>query len=271
VLADETMLQLAPSDDGRWAIGGDDRAYRAQVDYDSSYSDYYLVDTDAGRRIKFCERCPAGFGSNPPVVWSPDGAVADNITRGLGRKQNIRFRAQRLEPDEEDEPRGIDPAKPVTLRAESLDNYDSGFWQTRLEGQAAPEKLVMAAKDFAFRGKAKEAGTSFGAMRKATDANPRRGEFLWGPGELIGFQNSDGVPLKAALFKPENFDPKKKYPLMVYIYERVCRAAPGHLDQQDHLRQQRLPGADARHRVYGGRARRKRAQVRAAGDSGGGG
>ncbi|MEK7752585.1 MAG: hypothetical protein AAB654_11760, partial [Acidobacteriota bacterium] len=172
-LADESMPQLTPSDDGRWAIGGDDRAYRSQVDYDGAYSDYYLVDTEAGKRVKFCERCPGGFGGNPPAVWSPDGraaiffrdrnwhavsaadgavrnltaglkvnffnedddrpgapsaygnggwtrdgkvallydcfdvwkvspdgVVAENITRGYGRKQEIRFRAQRLEPDD---------------------------------------------------------------------------------------------------------------------------------------------------------------------------
>ena len=35
--------------------------------------------------------------------------------------------------------------------------------------------------------------------------------------------DADGVPLTAALYKPENFDPKKKYPMMVYIYERLTQ------------------------------------------------
>lgn len=59
--------------------------------------------------------------------------------------------------------------------------------------------------------------------------------FDLGAGKLIGFQNTDGVPLKAALFKPENFDPKKKYPLMAYIDERLSQGVhsfvepcPGH-------------------------------------------
>jgi dipeptidyl aminopeptidase/acylaminoacyl peptidase len=46
---------------------------------------------------------------------------------------------------------------------------------------------------------------------------------VWGTGELLPFRNADGVPLKAALFKPEDFDPKKKYPLLVYIYERLSQ------------------------------------------------
>ena len=40
--------------------------------------------------------------------------------------------------------------------------------------------------------------------------------------------------MQAALYKPENFDPQKKYPMMIYIYERLTqnvhnfvRPAPG--------------------------------------------
>jgi dipeptidyl aminopeptidase/acylaminoacyl peptidase len=33
--------------------------------------------------------------------------------------------------------------------------------------------------------------------------------------------NADGKPLRGILFKPDNFDPAKKYPLMVYIYEEL--------------------------------------------------
>ena len=31
------------------------------------------------------------------------------------------------------------------------------------------------------------------------------------------------MPLSGALYKPENFDPKKKYPMLVYIYERLSQ------------------------------------------------
>ena len=47
--------------------------------------------------------------------------------------------------------------------------------------------------------------------------------FLWGRSELIRFKNDDGVALSAALYKPENFDPKKKYPMLVYIYEPLSQ------------------------------------------------
>ena len=33
--------------------------------------------------------------------------------------------------------------------------------------------------------------------------------------------NADGVPLQGLLYKPEGFDPAKKYPMIVYFYERL--------------------------------------------------
>lgn len=47
--------------------------------------------------------------------------------------------------------------------------------------------------------------------------------FNWGTAELVGFKNADGVPLKGILYKPGNFDASRKYPLLVYIYERLSQ------------------------------------------------
>jgi dipeptidyl aminopeptidase/acylaminoacyl peptidase len=43
----------------------------------------------------------------------------------------------------------------------------------------------------------------------------------------VNFKNTDGVPLKGVLLKPDNFDPKKKYPMLVYIYERLTPGLHG--------------------------------------------
>jgi dipeptidyl aminopeptidase/acylaminoacyl peptidase len=56
-----------------------------------------------------------------------------------------------------------------------------------------------------------------------SNANPNKSQFVWGTSELVQFHNSDGVALQAALYKPENFDPHKKYPMMVYLYERLTQ------------------------------------------------
>src|SRR5262249_31339673 len=49
-ISDPAMATLVPSDDGRVALGTDDRAYRHMVDFDGAYNDVYLVDTSTGAR-----------------------------------------------------------------------------------------------------------------------------------------------------------------------------------------------------------------------------
>ena len=103
---------------------------------------------------------------------------------------------------------------------------------------------------------------TFKELRKVSDANPQKAGLLWGTSEVVQFKNADGVPLQAALYKPENFDPTKKYPMMVYIYERLTQNVNHFVDpragaqhQHELLRQQRLSGLHAGHRLHHGLSR----------------
>ncbi|MFN7949536.1 MAG: prolyl oligopeptidase family serine peptidase [Blastocatellia bacterium] len=170
-------------------------------------------------------------------IWqiAADGSGAKNLTDGVGRKEKIEFRYVRLDPEE----RGIDPAKSLLLHAENDQTKDSGFYRDRIDG-GMPEKLVMAAKNFGNPVKAKDADVlmltasrfdeypdiqitdaNFRSLKKVSNAGAQMNKFLWGKAELVHYNNSDGVPLSGMLIKPENFDPKQKYPLMVYIYEKL--------------------------------------------------
>lgn len=53
-----------------------------------------------------------------------------------------------------------------------------------------------------------------------TDINPQQEDFKWGTAELFKWNAYDGVPLEGLIYKPEDFDPKKKYPMIVYFYEK---------------------------------------------------
>lgn len=55
---------------------------------------------------------------------------------------------------------------------------------------------------------------------KMTDANPQQSEYLWGTIELVKWNAPDGHSLEGLLVKPGNFDPAKKYPMIVNFYER---------------------------------------------------
>ncbi|HSE37051.1 MAG TPA: prolyl oligopeptidase family serine peptidase [Blastocatellia bacterium] len=184
-------------------------------------------------------------------IWqvAPDGSNAKNLTDGVGRKEKIEFRYARLDPQE----KGIDPAKPLLLRAENEWTRDSGFYRDKIDG-GVPERLIMAARNFGSPSKAKDSdlylltastfnefpdllvtSPTFRELKKVSDANPQKAGLQWGTSELVRFKNLDGVPLSAMLIKPPNFDPAKKYPMIVYIYEtlsenvhRFVDPRPGH-------------------------------------------
>jgi dipeptidyl aminopeptidase/acylaminoacyl peptidase len=303
-LADETMENISPSNDGRYAIGSDNRQYRTMADYDPGLTDYYLVNTSTaarkpiaskqrfnvslspnakyaiyfdgkdwysysvsdGKVVNLTQSLAARFfneendtpstpGSYGTAGWtkddhdvllydrydvwqvSPDGKGAKNLTDGVGRRETTAFRYVRLDPKE----RWIDPSKPMLLRAENEETRDSGFYRDRIDG-GLPERLAMVAKDFSNPTKARDAemmvltasrfdefpdlwvtGASFQNLKKVSDGDAQRARFNWGTAELVRFKNVDGVPLKGILLKPENFDPQRKYPMLVYIYERLSQ------------------------------------------------
>jgi dipeptidyl aminopeptidase/acylaminoacyl peptidase len=319
-LGDDTMREVTPSEDGLWAIGADDRAYGPVMDYDASYSDYYLVDTKTGERRLILKKQLEGAGREQTLTWAPDGkhilyfadkdwmtisvpdgtitnlthgrgvnfweedvdypaaapaygaagwtkdgkyvllydkwdiwritpdgSEAVNLTSGVGRKQHIEFREVYLGGD----PKGwdakwIDTTKPLLLSATNTDTFDSGFYRMRADAPAdasdEPQKLIFDAKAFTPPIKAKNADvvvttestfeefpdlqvtdSNFGTLKKVSDANPQQAQILWGSAELIHYRNADGVPLKGILFKPANFDPQKKYPMIIYIYEKLSQ------------------------------------------------
>lgn len=174
-------------------------------------------------------------------IWqvSPDGAVAKNITAGYGRAHDLQFRYVRTDNDLRE--RWVDPAKPLLLHAVNLNTRDTGFFRGAFDG-SEPKQLIMAAKDLAMPVKAKDADVyllteqtfnefpdlvttdgTFKELRKVSNADPQKAQLNWGTSEVIHFRNADGVALSGALYKPENFDPKKKYPMMVYIYEKLTQ------------------------------------------------
>lgn len=171
-------------------------------------------------------------------IWEikPDGSQARMITEGFGRRNHISFRYMKLDPEEQT----INPKKPLLLRALDEETMAQGFYRDRVQGQSPPEKLMMADKAFLSIRKAKNADVmmysqssfdefpdlwvtnlEFVNPKKVTDLGKQMEPFLWGKAELRAFQSADGKPLNGILIKPDDFDPNKKYPLMVYIYETL--------------------------------------------------
>ena len=164
-------------------------------------------------------------GAKPPVV----------LTDSLGRRENMTLRLLDLGTD--DEERFVDTSKPTWLSAFDEDSKASGFYRTRLDTRRAPEKVVMADVRYGTPSKARNAdtylvtkgtfvdfpnlyvGPSLTSLTQVSDANPWQKEYNWGTVELVTWLSMDGQPRQGLLYKPENFDPSKKYPLISYFYE----------------------------------------------------
>lgn len=171
-------------------------------------------------------------------IWeiSPDGRTARMATNGFGRKNKTVLRARRLDPEEKSFPL---KAK-LLLTATNEDTMASGVFRTWLGQPGDPSMVVMKDKMFGGLLKAKKAetyaftwerfeefpdlwvsGPDLAAARRVSDANPQQAGYAWGRSELIEYTNADGLKLKALIYKPDDFDPARKYPLMVYIYEKL--------------------------------------------------
>lgn len=70
------------------------------------------------------------------------------------------------------------------------------------------------------------ANADFKGGRQITDANPQQKEFAWTSGvKLINYTSAKGDKLQGALYLPANYEPGKKYPLLVTIYEKRSNLA----------------------------------------------
>ena len=171
-------------------------------------------------------------------IWKIDPKKpqeAINMTGSLGRKENLVFRREVLDRDEI----SIDPKSELLLSAFDEITKDAGFYTSMVDGKAAPKEIRMTANAYNGLLKAKNeknilvrkstyaeysdlylGDLTFKTLLKVSSLNSQQANVKWGSVELISYLTNDGVSLQGLLFKPENFDPIKKYPLITYFYER---------------------------------------------------
>jgi dipeptidyl aminopeptidase/acylaminoacyl peptidase len=64
--------------------------------------------------------------------------------------------------------------------------------------------------------------------RKLSNVNPQQSEYNWSTVELIKWKSYSGIPLEGLVYKPEDFDATKSYPLLVYFYEMYADEIHNH-------------------------------------------
>jgi dipeptidyl aminopeptidase/acylaminoacyl peptidase len=173
-------------------------------------------------------------------VWNVPvhGGKGVNLTVN-GRKDGLRYR-QRFVLDPEE--KGIDLTGSVFLTVYSEWTKKSGI--VRID-KGKPGARILLWDDAAFGGllKAKKAevfvytretvkecpdywvaGPDLREGRRLTHVNPQQEKFAWSQGSLlVDYTSAKGAKLQAALFLPANYEEHKRYPTIVYIYEKLSQ------------------------------------------------
>ncbi len=159
-----------------------------------------------------------------------------NITENIGRNDSITFRYLNTDRDK----RFVAPLETLLLEAFDNKTKESGFYTYNPRRSKKPIKqLVLDKYTFSSITKSKNSdavvfqksnfNTSpnlyitlnwWKTSEKLTDINPQMNNYKWGTPELYSWTSCDGEPLQGILYKPDGFDKTKKYPVMIYFYEK---------------------------------------------------
>jgi len=179
-------------------------------------------------------------------IWqvSGDGSGGTNLTQN-GKADQVRYRGlQQFEPNPKP---GIDLTRPLYLALYGEWTKKSGV------GRIDPSKpgvnvLLWGDCSYSLPQKARDADVfvfsrqtcaeypdyhltdaAFKNWKKVTEVNPQQKDYLWSAGaKLIEYKGTDGKRLQGALFLPANYEPGKKYPTIVYIYEKLSQGLHRH-------------------------------------------
>jgi len=161
-----------------------------------------------------------------------------NLTNGIGRKNNIVFRFI-------NEHQQLEAGKPIVVTAFNEETKENGFYKLTVGRKNILEKLYMgpylffapdqtvdnfpivkaknADKWLCFRQNENEIPNLFWTedfknFSSVSDVHPEN-NYERITAEFIDFTTKDGVKSKAILYKPADFDPSKKYPVLFNYYQ----------------------------------------------------
>ncbi|MBN1820514.1 MAG: S9 family peptidase [Prolixibacteraceae bacterium] len=179
-------------------------------------------------------------------IWKIDPTgekVPVNISKAFGRRNNTRLRYVRLDREEE----FIPTDKSIILSAFDERTMSSGYFKTTFNAVKDPKLLLVDKYSFSTPVKAKKADKiiwtkedvktfpdlwvsdlDFGQAERLSDANPQQKNYIWATVELVEWTTFTGETLQGLLYKPEYFNPDKKYPMIVYFYERSSETMHSH-------------------------------------------
>ena len=158
-----------------------------------------------------------------------------NVTGGWGRNHRTELRNVILDPKQ----LFFKPDQTLLLSARDDLTKQRGFYTLKLNQSQEPKLLTKGEFSFGPVLKAKDADrmaytkgnfiaspdvyTSnwFSEEKKHSTINPQQAEYNWGTVDMIHWKTYKGKSTQGLLYKPEDFDPNRKYPMIVYFYEKL--------------------------------------------------
>ena len=179
-------------------------------------------------------------------VWSFNlgNQARQNVTNGFGRAHKIRFRVARIVPEEDPRRRTsyIPSNKELFLSAFDETTKYGGFYSATFGGRRVndPKPVVMEPKTFRYASSDKDFNrliytredyenspdlyvntTKMDKEIRLTNINTQQAGYNWGTAELVQWTTPKGYEAEGILYKPEDFDPNKQYPIIAYFYEKL--------------------------------------------------
>ena len=170
-------------------------------------------------------------------IWKidPKTGTARNFTNGLGRQNKLRFR-YRIPVEKK---KFIEPKDDLLLLVQNDVSKEWGYYRKNIASPKAPALLVMAPTSYSNIEQAKNArnflytkasvsspadvyvSSDLKKETKLSAINAQQQDYNWFTAELVHWTTPKGYPATGVLYKPENFDPTKKYPMISYFYEKL--------------------------------------------------
>lgn len=157
------------------------------------------------------------------------------LTQQKGRANQLKYRHISLD----EEQRFFEPKEQLLLSVFNTVNKDMALAQLNIDKAAEPKMLtkqeaisynkLLKAKDrndfifiksnFVLCPDLYYTNNLFKTSTQLSHINPQKDDYNWGTAELVHWTAFDGQKLDGIVYKPEDFDPNKKYPVMIYFYE----------------------------------------------------
>ncbi len=169
-------------------------------------------------------------------IWkvNPDAIeLPINLTNSFGRRNKITFDYVKTDPEK----RFIDADEKILLRSLNKIDKHGGIFTVKVNEVKTPEILtqgsftipnVLKAKDamqYLFTSASINASELYSSENfvnntQLSNVATQQNDYNWLTAELMRWKMFDGKMSEGILYKPENFDPTKKYPIIFYFYER---------------------------------------------------